>query len=316
MNPDPLTERRNLMTDHFQPGAHYAFPHSIPDANTDFIEQKMFDLAYAGLSPAQKLDVYWPAEGNAPFPVIIAIHGGAFMGGDKRDLQLTPMLAGLQRGYAVASINYRMSGEARFPALVQDLKAAIRWLRANAERLRLDPERIATWGGSAGGYLSLMAGVSAGVAELDDLSLGNPGQSSQVQAVVDWFGPTDFLKMDEQLAESGLAPQADFAHNGANSPESLLLGAKITEIPQRVQAANPETYIRAGAPSFFIQHGTRDEIVPHQQSVSMAARLRTVLGAEQVHLELLLNAGHADPAFETPQNVEKVLDFLDRTLRG
>jgi len=110
------------MTDHFQPGSHYAFSHSIPDAKTDFIEQRMFDLAYANLSPAQKLDVYWPAQGNAPFPVIIAIHGGAFMGGDKRDLQLIPMLTGLQRGYAGVSINYRMSGEARFPAWCRILK--------------------------------------------------------------------------------------------------------------------------------------------------------------------------------------------------
>ena len=163
--------------------------------------------------------------------MIVSIHGGAFMGGDKRDIQLTPMLAGLNHGYAVVGVNYRMSGEAKFPALVQDVKAAIRWIRANSNQFLFDPQRIATWGGSAGGYLSLMAGLSAGDPELEDLSLGNPNEPSNVQAVVDWFGPADFLKMDQQLGELGWGPDEEHAHTAANSPESLLLGRKITEIP-------------------------------------------------------------------------------------
>jgi acetyl esterase/lipase len=293
---------------------HYAVPFAIAEAKTDQIVRKMFNLPYASLSPAQKLDIYWPVEGNGPFPVIVSIHGGAFMGGDKRDIQLTPMLEALKHGYTVVGVNYRMSGEAKFPALVHDVKAAIRWIRANAKTYLFDPERIATWGGSAGGYLSLMAGVSADIPELDDLALGNSEQPSHVQAVVDWFGPTDFLQMDAQLAESGLAPDEEHSHCGANSPESLLLGRKITAIPDLVRAANPETYIRAAAPPFFIQHGDRDDTVPHQQSVHMAAKLTAALGPEKVTLELLPGARHADPAFETPENVKKVLDFLNRHL--
>jgi acetyl esterase/lipase len=290
-------------------------PYRIPEANPDSVQRKLFDIPYASLSPSQEFDIYWPAEGGGHFPIIVAIHGGAFMFGDKRDKQLVPMLEGLKRSYAVVSINYRMSGEARFPALIHDVKAAICWMRANARTYLFDPDRIATWGGSAGGYLSLMAGVSAGIPELDDFSLGNPGQSSRVQAVVDWFGPTDFLKMDEQLAESGMAPDEQAAHNGANSPESLLLGQKITEVPNLVHMANPENYISPGAPPFFIQHGDRDNTVPHQQSVHMAARLVAVLGPESVTLELLKGAGHGDPAFGAFLNVRKVLNFLDRTLK-
>src|SRR5512133_2009646 len=124
---------------------HYAFPAEIPPAKTETIQRKMFDLPYADRSPAQKLDIYWPAEGNGPFPVIVSIHGGAFMGGDKRDIQLTPMLAGLERNYAVVGVNYRMSGEAVFPALVHDIQAAIRWIRANAKTHLFDPGRIAAW---------------------------------------------------------------------------------------------------------------------------------------------------------------------------
>jgi acetyl esterase/lipase len=294
---------------------HYAVPFVIPSAKTDHIKRKMFDIAYAKLSPAQKLDIYWPEQGNGPFPVIVSIHGGAFMGGDKRDVQITSMLKALKHGYCVVGVNYRMSGEAKFPALVHDIKAAIRWIRANAELYLFDPNKIATWGGSAGGYQSLMAGVSTGVAELDDLSLGNADQPSHVQAVVDWFGPTDFLKMDEQLAESGLAHGEDEDHNGSNSPESLLLGKKIPLIPDLVRSANPETYIHPKVPPFFIQHGKVDDIVPHQQSVNFAARVREIAGNERVTLELIEDAGHGDPKFDSAKNVRKVLAFLDQHLK-
>lgn len=292
---------------------HYAVSFAVPEAQTKHIARKMFDLPYAGLSPAQKVDIYWPDRGNGPFPVILVIHGGAFMGGDKRDIQLKPMLESLDRGYAVVSMNYRMSGEAVFPALVHDVRAAIRWVRANAQQFLFDSTRIATWGGSAGGYLSLMAGVGSGISELNDLTLGNSEQPDNVQAVVSWFPPTDFLKMDEQLAESGFLPPQEFAHCGEDSPESLILGQKITEIPDRVRAANPETYICSGLPPFFIQHGDADSTVPYQGSQNFAYKLAEVTPGT-VQYEILPGAHHADPAFETSQNVQKVLAFLDRVL--
>jgi acetyl esterase/lipase len=294
---------------------HYAFQASIPNAQTGHVVRKMFDLPYAHRSPAQKLDIYWPEDGNGPFPVILSIHGGAFMGGDKGDIQVTPMLEGVKRGYAVVSINYRMSGEAQFPALVHDVKAAIRWMRANAQTFLFNPGKVAAWGGSAGGYLASMAGVSAGIPELEDLGLGNSEYPCHVQAVVSWFGPTDFLKMDDQLVEYDLAPQPGMEHSGSNSPESLLLGEKISEIPERVRAANPETYIRPGLPPFLLQHGTRDETVPCLQSVRFAEKLSPVLGPEHVWLDLLEGARHADPAFETPQNLKRVFAYLDQHLK-
>ena len=236
------------------------------------------------------------------------------MGGDKADARVLPMLEGLKRGYAVVAVNYRLSWEAIFPAMVHDVKAAVRWIRANARQYRLDPGRIAAWGSSAGSYLAAMLGTSVGVSELEDLGLGNPGQPSHVQAVVVWFGPTDFLKMDGQLAERGLSPEPGMEHNGANSPESLLLGRQITEIPDRVKAANPETYITPAAPPFFLQHGTMDAVVPVQMSINFAARLEQTLGKGRVQLELLEGAEHGDPRFEAPGNVSKVLNFLDRHL--
>ncbi len=276
----------------------------------------LFDLAYATLSPAQRLDLYWPSEGSGPFPVIVSIHGGAFLGGDKRDDQVRPMLEGLARGYAVASLNYRLSGEAHFPALIHDAKAAIRWLRANSAAYRLDPTRFAAWGGSAGGYLALMVGLTANRPDLDDLSLGAPEETCAVQAVVDWFGPTDFLEMDAQLAESGLAPAPGDEHNGPRSPESLLLGTPITGAPELVARANPETYVYPAAPPTLIQHGLRDPIVPHQQSIGIAETLRATAGAERVTLDLLPGAGHGGPAFVTAENLERVFAFLDQHLKA
>ena len=297
------------------PFSHYAIQDAPPAADTRHIKIKFLNIPYAQHSPLQKLDIYLPDDFASPYPVIVSIHGGAFMGCDKSDLQVIPMLEGLKRGYAVVAINYRLSWEAKFPALVQDGKAAIRWIRANAARYGFNPQKIAPWGGSAGGYLSSMLGTSAGIPELEDLSMGNQDQSCEVQAVVDWYGPTDFLKMDEQLAESGLPIQPDQSHNGPNSPESLLLGQTITEIPEKVRAANPEAYIRPDSPPFLLQHGTHDCVVPVQQSKNFASKLIQVLGKDKVVLELLQGAEHADPMFETPENVKKVLDFLDAYLK-
>ena len=136
-----------------------------------------------------------------------------------------------------------------------------------------------------------------------------------MQAAVDLFGPTDFLKMDEQLAESGMIPHDADSHSASDSPESLLLGRKITEIPDLVRSANPETYIHPNIPPCFIQHGTKDVTVPYQQSSNFAAKANAMQGSKKVTLELIPDALHADPRFESPENIKKVLDFLDQYLK-
>ena len=282
-------------------------------ADTENIKRKWLDVAYATKSPAQKLDVYLPDEGEGPFPVIFSIHGGAFKSGDKGDGQVIPMLEGLKRGYAVVSINYRLSGEAIWPAQIHDVKAAIRWIRTNSKQYKLDSEKIAAWGGSAGGHLSAMAGTSGNVKELEDMSQGNADQSSRVQAVVDWFGPTDFLKMDEQAKESKVSnPQI---HSIPDSPESLLIGKNLADAPELVKAANPETYITNDDPPFFIQHGLNDPLVPYPQSVNFAKKLEQTLGKGKVTIELIPETGHGGPAFSTAENLNKVFAFLDKTLK-
>ena len=302
-------------TKRFDPDSHYAVEMLPPKAYTHHIKRKYLNISYADISLNQTLDIYLPEEGEGPFPVILSIHGGAFMGCDKSDIQVLPALEGLKRGYAVVALNYRLSWEAIFPALVHDVKAAVRWVRGNAHWYYFDPRKIVAWGGSAGGYLSLMLGLTAGVEALEDLSLGYPDQSCEVQAVVDWFGPTNFLKMDEQLTASGLVPLEGTEHSGENSPESWLLGDKITNIPEKVREANPETYIHADIPPFLIQHGKMDSTVPVQQSIELAEKIKSVCGEDRVALDIFDDLHHGDPRFDSPVNVLRVFEFIDKHLK-
>jgi acetyl esterase/lipase len=270
------------------------------------------DLAYATISSAQKLDLYIPTTGNGPFPVVIMIHGGGFMMGDKAD---GAGLAGVDQllaaDYAVASINYRLSGEAKYPAQINDAKAAVRFLRANATTYNLNPDKFGAWGASAGGSLVALLGTTCGVAELEGADLGNADQSSCVQAAVDWFGPIDFLKMDEQFAGTS-CPQT---HNDASSPESQLVGAAIQTVPDLVKTTNPTNYITPDDAPFFIQNGSADCNIPPIQSKNLADALSAVIGADKVTYMLIDGAGHGGAQFSTDANLALVIAFLDKYLK-
>ena len=278
------------------------------------------DVPYATQSDAQKLDIYMLAKKGKPCPVIIWLHPGGFEEGDKDGSAIAPLAIVniiklvqpmLERGYAAVSVNYRLSHEAVFPALIYDVKAAIRWTRAHAAAYHFNPNKIAVWGSSAGGYLAAMLATTGDVTELEDLSMGNPDQSSRVTAAVDWYGPTDFLLMDAQHLQLG---QEANVHD-ASSPESRLMGAAITLIPEKCKAASPMTYIKPGNAPIYIQQGTADPIIPYLQSTMLAERMAAVIGKENVILELIENVGHADPIFFTTENVNKMLDFLDKYMK-
>jgi acetyl esterase/lipase len=220
------------------------------------------DMAYAiHAHPRQKLDLYLP-PGTAR-PLIIYVHGGAFLAGDKSE---GVPLSYLAQDYAVASVNYRLSGDALFPAQIEDSKAAVRWLRANAAKYGLDPLRFAAFGTSAGGHLVAMLGT-AGDERAFDVG-GNGRVSSRVQAVVDFFGPTDFLQMDAHRLASGQV------HDSADSPESRLVGGAIQQNRDQVARANPITYVTKDAPPFLIVHGDADPLVPYHQSVLLVTALQ------------------------------------------
>jgi acetyl esterase/lipase len=267
------------------------------------------NVAYATTSSSQVLDIWMPDGATGPVPLVIFVHGGGFAGGDKSmEIEVGNVAAVLAAGYAAASLNYRLSGEARFPAAVQDVKAAVRFLRANASRYGLDPDRFAAWGESAGGYLVAMIGTTGDQATvLDDPSLGNAGVSSAVQAVVDFFGPTDFLQMDAQF---GSAPPAACkgkvpAYDPADSPVSLFLGAAIQTAPDHA-AANPITYIATAKtlPVFLIAHGDSDCEVPIQQSQILHEAL--LAAGATATFNLVRGVGHDEAilASQTPIALE------------
>jgi acetyl esterase/lipase len=262
------------------------------------------DLAYVTHAhPRQRLDLYLP-PGDLPAggarPLIVYVHGGGFRSGDKGE---RVPLEYVGQGYAVASINYRLSGDALFPAQIEDCKAALRWLRANARRFGLDPDRVAAYGLSAGGHLAAMLGASAGAREFE---VGeNLGFSSRVQAVVDYFGPTDFLQMDAHRLPNGMV------HDTPDSPESRLIGGPIQEHRDKVARANPVTYVTGEAPPFLIVHGDADPLVPHHQSELLAAALRSA--RVPVTFYTVERGGHG--GFDDPAVPRITREFLATQLR-
>ncbi len=256
------------------------------------------DLVYRSVGDKKlKLDVYMPQQTSSPVPVVVWIHGGAWRSGDK---EKPPALPLINRGYGVVSINYRLSQEAIFPAQIEDCKAAIRFLRSKAALLGIDPNRIGVWGSSAGGHLAALLGTSGDVKELE----GGPENvefSSRVQAVCDFFGPTDFLRMDDT---PGI-----MQHNAVDSPEASLIGGPIQENPEKVVRANPITYITPDDPPFLILHGEEDKTVIPSQSTLLAEALKKA--GVPVEIQMIKGAGHG---FDPPEN-EKAFNFFDRVLK-
>lgn len=214
-------------------------------------------------------------------------------------------------GYVAVSINYRLSNEAQFPAQVYDAKAAVRFLRAHAATYHINPEKIGSWGASAGGNLSSMLGTTGDVVELEGASLGNSGYSSRVSASVDWFGPINFSTMDAQAQALGFTINT----NAATSPESKYLGASVASAPDKVAQANPMTYITGDDAAFFIQHGSADKNIPYSQSAYFHSALVAVKGPNQASYELINGAGHGTSEFSTSTNLAKVITFFNTHLK-
>jgi acetyl esterase/lipase len=254
----------------------------------------------------QRLDLYVPAKVDAPVPVIVWVHGGAWLGGSKEGGG--PALPFVGKGYAVASINYRLSQHAVFPAQIEDCKAAIRWLRANAKTYNLNPQRIGVWGASAGGHLVALLGTAGGVKELEG-KLGNAEQSSRVQAVVDFFGPTDFLQMDAHAL-----PGARLKHDAPSSPESRLIGGAIQKNVEKVKRANPITYVTKDAPPFLIAHGEKDPLVPCHQSELLYEALKKAKA--EVTFHKIPGAGHGGKGFSTDKMHAAIQEFFDKHLKA
>ena len=250
----------------------------------------------------QKLNLFLPEKkSDTPLPVIVAIHGGGWVVGEKDRLGARGVYM-LTRGFAIAGIGYRLSGDAPFPAQIEDCKAAIRWLRAHAEDYNLDPDHFAAVGGSAGGHLAALVGTSGGVKEFDVGA--HLDQSSRVQAVVDNCGPTDIVKF---AATKGA--------KDSESPSSLvvkLLGGPLKERLALAEQANPITHLDKTVPPFLIIHGDLDRHVPINQSELLFAALKQA--GISVRFHTIHGAGHAD--LSQQEIFEMRNAFLEQTLKG
>lgn len=262
------------------------------------------DLDYAGSGNRQQmLDLYLPEDATGPLPLVVWIHGGGWRSGSKANCPALPLT---KRGYAVASLNYRLTDEAHFPAQIEDCRAAIRWLKANAKKYQIDPDRIGVWGASAGGHLVALLGTSADVKGWDGVG-GHTDQSASVKAVCDYFGPVDFL----HNYNPDRATKAD-------SPVGRLLGGPLKDKQDAARKASPLTYIARDNPPFLIVHGDQDPLVPLKQSELLLAALNKA--GVPATLVKVKNGKHGafGPDCEPSPDVirDTVFGFFDKYLRS
>lgn len=245
-----------------------------------------------------KLDLAMPKAGDGPFPAIVFLHGRGWREGDRQEMN--HFIEGVARmGYVGVTVEYRLVPLARFPAPVEDCKAAVRWLRANAGEYRIRPERIGVVGFSAGGHLACMLGVTGEKDGLEGTG-GNPDQPSRVQAVASFFGPTDFSTRDwpRDLEREVIVP---------------FLGASFADKSDVYQRASPITYVTKDAPPFLLFHGTEDELVPVDQSKRLAQKLKSF--GVPVQLVLLEGEHHGFTDAKNQESMKKMMDFLAERLK-
>lgn len=278
------------------------------------------DVQYAQISASDVMDIYLPDTDEAT-PVVVMIHGGAFRMGDKQMDAVTKCFGVLlDHNYAVATINYRLSDEATYPAAVADAKAAVRYLKANADQYGIDAENIYIRGESAGAYLANMVAVTSDVEELNGDVEDNLEQSSSVKALISFFAPIDWYNMDKDFAELGVteAQRPMGITSQENSAESAFLGQNVAEDEAKTAATNPINYVEGMSQSqfyAFIEHGDADTNVPYVQSERLYDALSTKYGTEYVTLTILPQAAHEDAAFYTDENLAQIIEFLDAVPR-
>jgi acetyl esterase/lipase len=267
--------------------------------------QESVELKFASVDNLDlKLDLYQPIpkiESAELFPTIVWIHGGAWRAGSKSDV---PILHLLGRGFVIASVEYRLSTQARFPAQIHDIKAAIRYLRANSKRLKLDPARFVIAGASAGGHLAALAGVSNDVPELEGSVGEYTKESSNVQAIVSFYGAANLNSILSQSTDHGLSVRVPALQ--------LLLGGQPNEVPELAKLASPVTHVEAKDPPLWLIHGDADPQMPFEQSRELQGVYQQA--GRPVKLDVISGGKHGGKEFFATQRLEKIAADLIEAL--
>ncbi|MGI6591448.1 MAG: alpha/beta hydrolase fold domain-containing protein [Eggerthellaceae bacterium] len=277
------------------------------------------DVVYAHQDPRQKMDIILPDEGEGPFPLIVFVHGGGWVSGDKRENTMPGAFKAVSQGYALASVEYRLAPDATWPMPLYDVKAAVRFLRAHAKEYHLKTDKICAWGNSAGGHLVNMLAATGGRTIEEDVTMGNPDESCAVQCLVAFYSPSDMYQIDitNQLPQDELTDatgtdvgQSD-SREGMNFPHNMVAGFKLSRNRAAAAYLSPINFVTKDFPPAYFIHGIADPIVPYTQSVAMSNMINETAGAGPAKFELIPNAVHGDEAMKTDEMTNKVLDFID-----
>lgn len=261
----------------------------------DYPKKYIEDIQYADSEDA-KLDIYFPAEGEGPYPVFVEIHGGAWYFGQKSSIEFKPFLHGLKRGYACVSVGYTLSPKAIYPQAVIEIKKAIDFIKKNADKYNLDKDRIVLWGGSAGAHLAALAAYSTDTGYLDE----RHELDSSVNVLVLWYGCFNYYlgkKLEHWVYQNFYGVQ------------------DLGEAVEAVVLSNPGCHVTENAPFTLLQHGLNDGLVPYEQSVYMYDIIKTIAGEDRCMLDLVESCDHADAKLFADDNVKKMFDIIEEKLK-
>lgn len=275
------------------------------------MRKSIIDIKYDNESEAQKLDIHYPDIELDSYPIIVFFHGGAFKIGDKGPDHIKELLKMLDRGYVVASVNYRLSDEAIFPSAVIDCKNAVKFLKMKSNEYKIDVNRFILWGASAGANLACMCALTN-----DHYSTKYLDYDSSCKVCVSWFGPMSFINLTNDAKELGMELRYG-SSDDVNSPESLYIGQGIQVDTKKTELSNPATYIKGKSCPFFMQHGKMDNYVPYLQTVRLYNELLKVNDSNDLYLEIFDKASHGDRKspdgivrFGSDENLDKIDKFI------
>lgn len=279
------------------------------------------DVPYASEDPRQVLDLWLPNEGEGPFPLIVFVHGGGWVSGNKRENTMPGVFKLPSQGYAVACVEYRLVPDVRWPEPLEDVRAAIRFLRAHAAEYNLNAENIALMGNSAGGHLACMVAALAGRPIMNGRRYGNLDQSDAAQCLISVYSPTDMYQLDlcdrttpedQAAATDGHTARGDTGEKGMGKMHNQLMGVSCIDNPEIAATASPIKFVNRNFPPAYFLQGVQDHIIPYTQSVAMVRMVNETCGEDHARLKLFPNADHGAEEMKTDEEINLILDFIDQ----